>query len=109
MDALLAKVLIEDLEAEINNGGFDQYFFNSVADKATETIAALKFIGAVHTANIMQSACAKFPGGMPPKERSVRQELLMSVSPDSDGFEEEDQAFYEYRDDLSGLLENYAG
>jgi adenosylmethionine-8-amino-7-oxononanoate aminotransferase len=37
-------VYIEELEREINNGGFNQYFFNSSGNYATETINALKLI-----------------------------------------------------------------
>ena len=37
--------LIEDLEAEINNGGFHQYFYNSAGDNTAETIQALETIG----------------------------------------------------------------
>lgn len=109
MEASVVKELVEDLEAEINNGGFDQFFFNSAGDKVSEAIIALKCIGAAHTAKIVESACAKFPGGMPPKERSERQELLLKVSPNSDAFEGEDQAFYEYQDNLAGLVANYVG
>lgn len=109
METELIKELIEELEAELNNGGFDQFFFNSAGDKAADTINALSSIGAEHTANIVRAACAKFPGGLPPKDRDARQELLEQVSPNSDAFEEEDQAFLEYNDDLSDLVANYAG
>lgn len=109
MDPQVAKLLVEELEAEVNNGGFDQFFFNSAGDKAEETILALKAIGAKHTASILEEACKKFPGEMPPNDRSLRQELLEQVSPDSTRFEDEDAAFYEYRDDLAGLVSTYVG
>jgi hypothetical protein len=109
MDLALVRSLIDDLEAEINNGGFDQFFFNSAGDRAAETIIALKEIGAVHTANIVLAACSKFPEGMPPKDRYSRQDLLEQVSPDNEAFEEEDAAFYEYKDDLASLVANYLG
>jgi len=103
------RELIRDLEAEINNGGFDQFFFNSSGDKTAETIAALEVIGASHTAGIVRNAAARFPGGMPPTDRDERQNLLAgSVSPDSDAFEDEDAAFLEYRDDLESLAAAYA-
>jgi len=109
MKTEIVKELVEELEAEINNGGFDQFFFNTSGDRTAEIIIALSSIGAVHTATIVKAACAKFPGGIPPKDKDVRQELLEQISPDSDAFEEEDEAFLEYKDDLSGLVENYAG
>ena len=46
MTAAEIQNLVDELEAEINNGGFDQYFFNSAGDKAAEAINALEAIGA---------------------------------------------------------------
>jgi hypothetical protein len=105
----VVRELIRELEAELNNGGFDQFFFNSAGDRTAETIAALEAIGASHTAGIVRKAAARFPGGMPPADRDERQALLSdSVSPDSDAFEDEDAAFLEYRDDLEALAAAYA-
>ena len=99
------RQLIGDLEREVNNGGFDQFFFNPPGGNAPGTIEALEAVGAHKTAAIVRRACARFPGGMPPPERIKRQKLLLStVSPDSDGFEDDDDAFYEYEDDLKGLV-----
>jgi len=97
--------LVAKLEAEVNNGGFDQFFFNSAGDDAAQTIEALEAIGAHATAAIVRRACSKFPGGMPPVDRNARQELLQDdVSPDSDAFEAQDDAFLAYEDDLSALV-----
>ncbi|QSX38194.1 DMP19 family protein [Shewanella sedimentimangrovi] len=101
--------LIDELEAEINNGGFDQFFFNSAGDHTEETIQALLTIGANHTANILKKAACKFPGGMPPKDRNIRQELLEDVSPDSDAFEDLDEEFLAYKDNLASLVSGYEG
>ena len=101
--------LIDELEAEINNGGFDQFFFNSAGDYTEETIQALVSIGATHTADIVKNAAAKFPGGMPPKNRDARQELLEDVSPDTDAFEQFDEEFLAYKDDLASLVLGYEG
>ncbi|QSX31187.1 DMP19 family protein [Shewanella cyperi] len=103
------KELIDALEAEINNGGFDQFFFNSAGDYTEETIQALVKIGANHTAHIVKKAASKFPNGMPPKDRDARQELLDEVSPESDAFEEIDEEFLAYEDNLSSLVSCYEG
>jgi hypothetical protein len=101
--------LVDDLEAEVNNGGFDQYFFNAAGDEAAAAIEALEAIGAGRTAAIVRSACARFPGGMPPADRDTRQALLTeSVSPEGDAFEDDDDAFLNYEDDLAGLVAAYA-
>jgi hypothetical protein len=105
MERDIVRQLIGDLEREVNNGGFDQFFFNPPGGNAPATIEALEAVGAHKTAAIVRRACARFPGGMPPEERIKRQKLLLStVSPDSDGFEDDDDAFYEYEDDLQGLV-----
>lgn len=97
--------LVGELETEVNNGGFDQFFFNSAGDDAAKTIEALEVIGAYKTATIVRRACAKFPGGMPPADRDARQGLLLDVvSPDSEAFEAEDEDFYVYEDDHSALV-----
>jgi hypothetical protein len=100
--------LVGWLEAEINNGGFDQFFFNSAGDETSATIEALEAIGAHRTAAIVRQACARFPGGMPPADRDARQQLLIDVvSPDADAFESEDDAFLAYEDDLEDLVARY--
>jgi hypothetical protein len=109
MEVTTVQILIEELEAEINNGGFDQFFFNSTGNRTAETIEALKAIRAFKTAEIVTRAASKFPGGMPPTEWFERQNILEQVSPESDAFENEDKAFYEYQDDLANLLATYAG
>lgn len=101
------KELIDELEAEINNGGFDQFFFNSAGDNTAETIEALIKIGATHTAEIVTKAASKFPGDMQPKDRNSRQIVLDSISPNSDAFEEYDEEFLVYEDDLASLIANY--
>ena len=53
--------LNQNLEREVNNGGFNQYFWNSSGDFAHETIASLNLIGASHTAKILQQAIDQFP------------------------------------------------
>lgn len=109
MEVTTVRILIEELEAEINNGGFDQFFFKSAGNRTAETIEALKAIGAFKTAEIVTRAANKFPDGMPPTDWFERQNILEQVSPESDAFENEDKAFYEYHDDLANLLATYAG
>jgi uncharacterized protein DUF4375 len=92
------------LEAEVNNGGFHQYYFNSAGDFALDTAEALDAIGAPHTAQIVRDANSVFPDG-PPRDRDARQSALAAIS--EDAFAEYDDAFLAYEDDLSSLLFAY--
>ena len=47
-------VCVWGLEGEVNNGGFDQYYFNSSGDHALDTIESLEAIDAKHTANLVR-------------------------------------------------------
>ena len=96
-------ILVWEVETEVNNGGFNQFFLNSAGDRASATAAALRSIGAERMASIVDRATSSFPDG-PPADRSVRQSLLEEIDPDAVLFEELDQEFYSYPDDLSGLL-----
>jgi hypothetical protein len=61
-------------------------------------------------ADIVRRAAARFPGGMPPKDRFARQDLLLeTVSPDTKAFRELDEEFYKYPDKLSALVAKYSG
>jgi hypothetical protein len=67
------------LDAEVNNGGFDQYYFNSAGDLAIQTVAALKSIGAVKTAVLLACANEEFPEATPPTDRAERQRVLDEI------------------------------
>ncbi len=60
--------LNQNLEREVNNGGFHQYFINSSGDYSHETIQSLKSIGATTTALILQRATDQFPNKTVPKD-----------------------------------------
>ena len=55
VEKLNPKSNIEELEIEVNNGGFNQYFINS-GQNCYETLKALKKIGKVETAKLLESA-----------------------------------------------------
>ena len=108
MDPAEVRLLVEALEGEVSNGGFDQYFLNGAGDTARETLQALIAIDANKTAALLEAACAKFPGGMPPAESGTRQEALLVLDPGGlDVFAELDRAFFRYPDDLQVLLAGY--
>jgi hypothetical protein len=84
-------------DAEVSNGGFDQYFFNSTGDLAYEAIAGFKRIGAARTAQLLERVLASFPGGPPSRDRDARAEILDEIDEDKrdELFEVLDQEFYD--------------
>ena len=96
--------ITQTLEQEVNNGGFSQYFYNSSGNFANEVVDAFTRIGAHKTAEICKKAVAVFNGQVP-VDRDERENLLESLDCE-DIFDECDNAFYDYEDDLEAL--NYA-
>ncbi|MBK7308902.1 MAG: DMP19 family protein [Chitinophagaceae bacterium] len=100
--------LNQNLEREINNGGFNQYFINSSGDNAHETILSLKAIGADKTADILQKAIDQFPIKTVPKDRDKRSEIVEQIEEVADEvWNDLDQKFYQYEDNLNALNIEY--
>jgi hypothetical protein len=103
-------VAIWGLEADVNNGGFDQYYFNGSGDQAYYASDALQSIGAHKMASIVSSANDVFGLGGPSRDRSVRQTQLFLVAPNNgikSPWEDLDRAFQAYPDDIASLLIAY--
>jgi hypothetical protein len=47
---------IEELDMEVNNGGFNQYFFNSSGQNCFETLRELKRVGKYKKAELLEQA-----------------------------------------------------
>ena len=100
--------VIWELEAEVNNGGFCQYFENAAGDLAWFAATALEEIDAVAAAKVVQEACSVFAESNPPKDREERQAALKSGGADAlKRLDTLDQKFISYPDDLSDLLQKY--
>jgi hypothetical protein len=106
MDKQEVTELVRALEDEVNNGGFDPFFYNNAGDNTVETIEALQIIGAVKMADIVKGAASMFPGGIPPKDRFARQRILLESFPDRVAFEPLDNEFFDYPDNVFWLLES---
>lgn len=97
--------IIENLEREINNGGFNQFYWNSSGNYANETIDALILIEAYKTAEIVKKANSEFKNGSVPKDRVERQNELELIEENAEeNWNNLDSEFYEYNDDLTELL-----
>lgn len=99
---------IWELESEVNNGGFEQYYANSSGDTALAVVEALEAIGAREAARIVKAAHGVFPEGRPSPDATERQSALEELGPDSLArLEELDQEFFRYPDNLTALLYDY--
>jgi hypothetical protein len=101
-------VYVEELEREINNGGFNRFFFNGAGDYTGETIGALSAIGSKVFLEILTQARREFPPGRFPRDRSQRQAILKDMPEKSnEAWERLDQRFMRYEEDLHQLLVKY--
>lgn len=101
-------LLVRSFEGEVNNGGIDQFFFNSAGNYFQETIDALEIIGAKKTADVLRRAGIRFPNGNPSTNLYKRRDVMLSlVSPNGEAFNDLDQEFYRYEDDLYNLIGLY--
>ena len=92
------------LEREINNGGFNQYFFNSAGDYAYQTVDSLREVGAYTMADILQEAINLFPNGELPEDQFERQEVLEEIEGTaSEKWFELDDRFLAYPENLLEL------
>ncbi|MBU0997621.1 MAG: DMP19 family protein [Firmicutes bacterium] len=89
--------LISEFEAEVNNGGFDQFFTNSTGNYASETIECLKKIEALHTASLLREAIDTIASAKSEEDLAEIEEKLDKL----------DDKFYEYEDNLEELQVRY--
>ncbi|MGC3960628.1 MAG: DMP19 family protein [Verrucomicrobiota bacterium] len=61
---------------ETNNGGLDQFFFNSAGAFASDALRGLEMIGATATASILRRAMVVFPDSIVPIETVQRRAFL---------------------------------
>jgi hypothetical protein len=98
----------QNIEREVNNGGFNQFFLNSSGNYAHETIDSLKIVGAEKTANILQLAIDQFPDKKVPKNSTDRQKTVENILVvATEVWEELDQTFFDYNDNLNDLNIDY--
>ena len=101
-------VYIENLEREVNNGGFSQFFFNSSGDFTEETVIALRNVGSTKFLGLLTSAIEQFPNSYVPKNRMERQDILDRIEDTSSLiWNDLDTEFYKYEEDLYSLMRKY--
>lgn len=93
------------LEAEVNNGGFHQYFWNDAGSTANFAPVALRRIGAEQCASIVERALQAVSVEQLPRDDEARRDLVDELD-DATVAELEalDSEFFSYPDDLTTLL-----
>ena len=87
------------MHAEVNNGGFATFFFNSSGDTANEALVALEKIGSMETEELLDEAIALFDevGGYS-ADRETRIERLNQLADDC--FTESNMRYYDSGEDV---------
>lgn len=85
--------LLDVLDREVKNGGFDQFFYNTSGSFCQDIPQALKEVGAVELSSIFDKACSVFPDGIVPGDSNTRRLLLEELSENAknqlDAFDQE--------------------
>jgi hypothetical protein len=99
---------IWEVESEVNNGGFSQYFSNDSAESASFVVQALETIGAPRTASICNRAIVTaFPAGVPTTVEAIRSVAADFSDKILSELEPLDQEFLSYPHNLTNLLFAY--
>ncbi len=94
--------------AEVNNGGHLQYFYNSSSAHWKQAIEGLKAIGAPQRARILERAVAHFGQSGPSEDRDTRQKQLQRFSSQQeDALGDLDDEFYDCKENTYALLSLY--
>lgn len=97
-----------EVECEVNNGGFEQFFYESSGKFANDAVEALRTIGAENMAFFTEKAL-KAVGGKLPADTAERIQFLKETINDEirEVFEECDRAFEGDPDDFNAIAYNY--
>jgi uncharacterized protein DUF4375 len=99
---------IWELEAEVNNGGFEQYFSNSSGELAPHVVDALRVIGAPAMADIVQGAIDAVGPSTAWHDDDARQAHIDALAPETRiELDSCDQRFMAYPENLMELLYRY--
>lgn len=114
--ALRTYYFVVRFDGELVNGGMSQFFSNSAGNHSSETLTALREIGAVLSAELLQKALTIFPNSEAPVDRRRRCDLLFAFEKlDPKFLDALDEVYYqrvlsldtESEEDLTQLIADY--
>jgi len=100
-----ALYLTWTVEAEVNNGGFNQYYYNTNDQFAADAVGAFEYFGAIEHATLMREANAVRAAEAPALKKYKDQGTIeaFSESYQHSRLEPLDDRFYGLRENLSQL------
>jgi hypothetical protein len=99
---------IWELESQVNNGGFAQYFSSAEGHTANFAPSALRRIGATHCADIVARALRTVSSNALPEDQGSREQLVEGLGNAARAaLQSLDEEFLAYPDNLTNLLFDY--
>ncbi len=99
---------VQMLDGQVNNGGFDQFFFNYSGEYAHEILFACEKIKAFKTASLVKTAIENFPLLPVPKDTTLRRKLMENLDEKiSFEWDKLDTKFYQNEENPEELLINF--
>jgi len=104
-----AYYVLSILDAEVRNGGFHQYYFNSSGEGAVDAPTLARLVGAEETARVIGRANALFGTDGPPRNRRQRQRRLAAFTPSQDDeLDHLNDEYYGLQEKLEAILPFFA-
>jgi len=95
-------------DAEVNNGGHSQYFFNTSGMHWREALAGLEAIGARERHALLAEALSQFGKEFPAVDRTQRKnQLAKIIRRNEDAFDEIDERYFASKERLEVLTAKY--
>lgn len=107
---VLARIdAVEMLDAEVRNGGFEQYFFNSSGNRWRFAKAGLEAMGSSGKLAILQEAIAVFGRAEPSTDRAIRHRQLSRLGEKGDeAFGKLARRYYDDSENVMAMSARYA-
>lgn len=101
-EPLKVVVSVRLLKDQVDNGGFQQFFFNSSGDRSLDALQGLKAIGSHNVADVLQRAIQLFGSRGPSPSRGERVKQMKRISEPS--FSKLDETFFERSKEVNKKL-----
>jgi len=100
---------VDGMLTEVNNGGFNQFFFNSTGELAYDLVPALEVIGSIKLKDIAARAIDIF-GKIPSLDEDSRYAHLEKITQDDELqlWEECDDEFYDCDEQIESMAIKYS-